>query len=385
MLKALINQKLYILIVTIVLVVLFSGCMHGGVFTRSIVLKSKPERVEQALNELNHQKIGAVGWNTIFSENDTIVNRGGNYLVVFGRKDDSFQINNALNLRDIDAHYVQGDICTFFLFNKEGSKVIINNSDTSTNTNKKHNVYYFDMLENKLKILSQNNNIASKSTWSHNSIFFALADAGRVFIFNTQTDKIIEIPINYGEVKSISASNSGDILLQADDTYLLTTKENYNPKTLNINGSSLSFVGSQIIYFSGGNIYEYNENQPVKKATVGASYSLCYVDSIRAIFSDANNTLAYHFDKNKIYYYNFSYNDIFRSNFSPDSKKCLIEENGILKVISFNGVTQIIEKVNSLEFYGEYCWLDDNTLVRTVQKDHSMVLGDFNIERKVVD
>jgi hypothetical protein len=66
--------------------------MHREVSARNIVLKSKTERVEQALYELNRQKIGAVGWKTIFSGNDTIVNNGGDYLIVFKRKDDSFQM-----------------------------------------------------------------------------------------------------------------------------------------------------------------------------------------------------------------------------------------------------------------------------------------------------
>ena len=382
MLKVIINRKFCILVTTVLLIFVF-GCMHREVSARNIVLKSKTERVEQALYELNRQKIGAVGWKTIFSGNDTIVNNGGDYLIVFKRKDDSFQIDNALNLRDIDAHYVQGDICTLFLFNKEGSKVIINNSDT--NTNKKHNVYYFDMLENKLKILSQNNINTSKGTWSPNSNFFSLVDTDRIIIFNTQTEKIKEIHINHREIKSILVSNSGDILFQADNTYLLTAKTNYNLKTLNISGSIISFVGNQILYYSSGNIYEYNNNQPVKKTSVGSSYNLYYVDSIRAIFSDGNNTLAYDIDRNEIYHYAINYNDIYRPNFSPDSKRCLVEENGFLKVISCNGVSQIIEEVNSSEFYGEYCWLDDNTLIRTIQKDHSMVLGDFNIERKVID
>lgn len=370
--------------ITIFLVMLLYGCKYEGSAPQDVGLKNKSERVEQAFNDIKQQKIGAVGWQAIFSGNNTIVNNGGGYLVSYRNKENFFQTENVLNLKDIDASHVQGDICTNFLFNKDGSRVIINNTDT--NTNKKYNVYYFDMLEDELKILSQFNSIASKGAWSQNSIYFALADVGRIIIYNTKTNNIRDIPIKYGEVSGIFVLDNGDILLQTNDIYLLTSKANYNGEILHIDGKLLSFAGSGIIYFSGGDIYCYgNENQPTKINSIGVSYNLCGLDSMRAIFSDDKNTVVYDIDKNQAYSFDFNYNEFDRPKFSPDSQRCIVKENGFLKVESFIGATQIIEKIESSAFDSEYCWLNENTLVKTVQKDHSMMLGDFSLKRKVLD
>lgn len=378
------KQRHFCLIIPVFLAMLCFGCNYSGLVPKDVILKNKSIRIEQAVNDLQNQKIGAVGWQTIFSGNNVVVNNGGGYLVAYKNENNSFQIDNALNLKEIDTHYVQGDIYTIFLFDREGSKVIINNS--YSNVQNKNNVYCFNLKENKLKILSKFNGATSKGAWSKNSVYFALADAGKIIIYNTKTDKIKEIPIDHGEIKSILVSDNGDILLQADKKYLFSSQRNYNERTINIDGEILSFAGDDILYYSGGTIYSCkNENEPVGGCSIGDLNKLCGLDSIRAIFSDGRNTVAYDFEKKQIYRFDFNYNELDRPKFSADSRRCLIQENGLLKVKSYSGSTQIIEEVDSSSFDSGYCWLNENTLVNTEQKDNSMVLWDFSLKRKVLD
>lgn len=348
-----------------------------------IYLNNKQERIPQILDEIKEVNIGSVGWRTLYSGSNHLAINGGGYLLFYEKQKDLLRIHNALSLKKFDSNYVQGDIYTNFSFNSNGDRVIINNGDS--NIINKYNMYYFDLINDKMKLISYENYVNLKDAWSCNSNYYTYAENNKIVVYDIGKNIIKKIPFNCKTVNKIYISNNGDILIDAQNIYLLKECNNYSHEKINIKGDILTLSEGEILYFERGNIYRYTiDGEEEKIDTIGSSFKLYDIENSRAIFSNNEITIAYNMNTYDKYKFNIDYNKYLSNppKFSPDLQKYLINDYGNYKVMFHNGMMQKIDDIDNLTFDRGYHWLDNNTLITIVQKSNSLNLGEFQIIKK---
>lgn len=387
--KTVLNRYTYILMVKSAILIIILG-----IFLCSCDIKSESEIADtikkniqansiitqQTISELKEKKIGAVSWRIDYCGQNKLLFHNDKYLIAFAKFQDVSGIYQVRNLEMINSGYMQGEIYTHIDTSPNGNYAIINNANSGPDYLKKASeMYFYDIVNDKLKVISKENHALIKVNWSSNSLYFAFAyeDGSRIKLYDVVKGKIQDIPVDMGKTKSIYVDNTGNVLVDADSKYLLENRRDFSCRKMQISGEIIDFEDNVITYMRDNTVYTVRNGKELELKKISKNYKYKSSKNGTAIFYDDVSTYVFKTRTNDEYKFSCHING--STVFSPDFKRLLFLDNEGYKIASNDGsVKQMTENIKG-NFSTHYYWFDNATLAKITQKNNSYNYGDFEI------
>ena len=350
--------------------------------TYALKLSSENKMLNNQLKNLKTMQNSALPWVVDYTSSSKICIR--NYPAVLEVQSGNLtNCTNMIDLKNIDATHMQGNIVSYFNYSPDGNYVLINNGGI-VNTKPDYSLYLYSFI-NKKMITIDKAKYGYSSKWSANSRYFAYITGNEATIFDAQTLKKNNIYFK-DAAEDFAVSEDGDIVIMttsktSTDYYLLKNNTNYSLEKINISSfinpgeekdiKNLLYFNSQYVaYYSEGRImrYDIQKSQAQTLKDIGMDYKCTESNFRYSVFTNGISTIVTD-NKSKFYKYDsesMPYNGVYMS-FSPDLKKCLITKQNQSYILTSDGKSI---KPNEIEgFSGNYAmnknaWIDNNTIVR---------------------
>lgn len=347
------------------------------------------ENINNILNKIKNQSVGVAPWQIGYADDDRIIYYNYSALLAYNFDAKGGYYYGGIDLEKINCGHVQGSVVTNFKFSPDAKYVVINNGASELDIrDKKYEMYLYDFSNRNLKVISKENKFMLQDAWSKSSRFYAFGDldGSRLFIYDTLKGTSRTLPFKKGTVEDIFVSDDGDILVMSKaynsltsdyNVYVLKNRTGYKLEQINIPGTVLEFNKGSILYFKDGTVFQYTEENTREIRSIGTDYNIMRLTESYVIFSNSKQTVVYDYDKN-FCKYNLPFNNDYNIEFSPDLQKCLVLDYNNPRILLSNNTAEIELKL-TIDFAGEYKWLNNNSLVRVGQKNDSIMLKDLGM------
>lgn len=340
------------------------------------------------LNKIKDRDMGSDRWTIVYSKDGKVIFYNAPGLLAYSNQGGKGEYYGAVDMEKIGCNYMSGETISLLEPSPNGNFVVIWNWDVEALVNGNTNIYIYDFAGNREKIIERKDKADIIGSWSSSSRYYAFGDRNGKYmnVYDGEKNSILEIPLNIGTLKQVFTCDNGDVIAISDKSYLVKNNGgSYNTQELPISGEILGFTKSLgIAYFQNGIVSEYKSGENTVLKEMGSTFKLAAPYKITGdrnmehpVFSDGVSTIVYDMDK-AFYTYSFGYNFDRYMIFSEDSKKCFATYDfKDADVITYDGKTAHIASDSSISGTLDCKFLDNNTLVRIMQKGNSTKLGDF--------
>lgn len=349
---------------------------------------SNNKEIQEVLNKIKDQPLGTNPWKLGYSDGNKIVFYNYSALLAYSYNNGKPKYYGAIDLEKINAGYIQGSIYTDFNFSPKGDYVIINNSSGENDLqNNKYSMYLYNFKSGELKVISNENKLLIKDTWSSNSNFYAFGDKNGegIFIYDLLSNTSIAIPFNKGNIRNIFVSDYGDIIVESSSSangqttivkYILRKDNSYASEEYFIPGFIIGMRGDKVLYYDQDTVYELISGKSSVVKKLGPGFNILEIQNRYAVFTDGVYTYLYDYNNN-FYKYMSSYNQDYSVEFSPDLKKSALQNLNTTRIMYSENNKDEVEIGYYDDFSSNYSWYGNNNLIRITQKEGSNNLGDF--------
>jgi len=373
-----------LLVIFSVVIFLLSGCGQNAdnqtkqISTSALPLvTSRQSDINTLMKSLHNENVGVVQWVIRYAGNNKVLFSNERYLLSYDQIKQ--EIIGAVNLQAIDGGLIQGSDVTFFDISPDGNSVIINNGCLDESTPCKYKMYAYDIEKATLSQIDEQNYTSLITSWSNNSLYYVYAEKTshnlKIIKRGAGTTQTVSIPS--GKIKSLYVSDTGDVIVNIDQKYLISSEKDYaSTKKLPLSGELLGFRNGAILYLKDGNIRSFTSEKDIKMKTIGKSYHQINSKNGGAMFTDNSTFLAYRYIDNKT----FTFDGIEPKlsgfwSLSPNQERLFVVDGSKYEVIDHNGNSMEIPAIYSYDCK----WLDDNMLVQICPTHENPKVGDFKI------
>lgn len=349
-------------------------------------LKDNNPQLVKLLEGLKGESAGVAGWLVGFSNSDKVVFYNHAHMLAYSITDRRFLSD--IDLLSLDANHIQGSVVTNFSFSPNGDYVIINNGLSENDGNWKAKMYLADVRNGSVVEIASANYYRIFNSWSLNSQFYVFADRDgtNVNVYDVIKGAKNIVKSGQDQVKRISVTGKGDIVIEANSFFLLVKDDDYRLKDLDIKGNILAVSGFDMVYYDGETVQKYSidsgENTVLKNMPEGLVFR--GVTRGQAIFTTkkGSTSMVYNVVDNSVYKYDYTYDSfpgLLNWSFSPDSKHCVVLDGDSYRVIDEQGKEERV-KVEKNRVNYRCDWVNDTTFVDVIIREETNVnAGNFEI------
>ncbi|MDO9534515.1 MAG: hypothetical protein Q7J85_04100 [Bacillota bacterium] len=158
----------------------------------------RKNELDEAMTQIRqNNQLGAVGWQTIYSNDNKIAIYTYTHLLAIDVSKGKESLYGAIDLQELGTNYIQGDVITCFSFSPNGEHVVINNAGTSSlPENAMKCMYLCAVRSGSVKKIGQEDYHNIVDAWSDNGSYYAYAtkkDGEKIYISYIQQPKFSQM------------------------------------------------------------------------------------------------------------------------------------------------------------------------------------------------